>query len=104
MAYSEKHSLSSGERKGNSPDFDFLFNLLDRISGSSKIKTFRFIGVKNCVLSSKTALERPAKEGNSPVYERYRILYVLFLSTSINECVEGNRQHELARLNTQDHQ
>ena len=72
-------TLSSGERKGHSLNL-FLVSLLIRDEGN-RDKTIEFltsshevVGVKNLKevtnwIVSRTALERPAKEGDSPVSE-----------------------------------
>lgn len=48
-------------------------------------------------------MERQTIEGNSPVFEIYRRIEEVFLSTVKHENFAGNCQDHLARLNTQNH-
>ena len=89
------YSPSSGERKGNSLNFDLLF-----LIGSRRVVRWKRSGATQrestkCDLSSQMSLERAAKEGNSPVGERHCMLLVSVLEYLEERWLRG-KQAELS--------
>ena len=69
------YSLSSGERRGNSPELFFCFARSRKIAVVSLVRSKAiWTEFKSCGLSRRISLEREAKDGNSPVAERHHIL------------------------------
>ena len=80
------YSLSSGERRGRSLNLYFTVWGLQGNSVGALLKAVYSFALSNASEGEyvdrrvrRTSLERPAKEGNSPVFKNFFVLLAIFL-------------------------